>query len=197
MRAILGVVVYGALLLLTAGTDRAAAQQIVSEVRFGVLAHDVPFLGAHKEGGADLNGEIVFVSPIPDSAIANIPPLVRWMLQPRPNIGGDVNTAGATSQLYFGLVWTAPLAHDLFTRNDGLFLSLGLGPAFNNGKIATSQPDRKSLGSQVLFHPSVEFGYRFNRRYSVSLYYEHSSNAGLAQENEGLNNVGLRVGLAF
>ena len=89
------------------------------------------------------------------------------------------------------------MAHGLFTPDDGLFLSLGLGPAFNNGKIATSQPDRKSLGSQVLFHPSVEFGYRFNRRYSVSLYYEHSSNAGLAQENEGLNNVGLRVGLAF
>src|SRR5689334_7107404 len=88
---------------------------------------------------------VVFVSPIPDSAIANIPPLVRWVLQPRPNIGGDVNTAGATSQLYFGLVWTAPLAHDLFTPDDGLFLSLGLGPAFNNGHIATSQPDRKSL----------------------------------------------------
>src|SRR5690349_20270685 len=117
MRATLKAVAYGALLLLLAArTDRVAAQQIVSEVRLGVLAHDVSFLGTHREGGADLNGEILFVSPIPNSAITNIPPLVRWMLQPRPNIGGDVNTAGATSQLYLGLVWTAPLAHGLFTR---------------------------------------------------------------------------------
>jgi len=166
--------------MLAARTDHAVAQQIVSEVRTGVLAHDVGFLGTHKEGGADLNGEILFVSPIPNSAIANVPSLVRWMLQPRPNIGGDINTAGAASQLYLGLVWTAPLAHGLFTPSDGLFLSIGFGPAFNNGHITTSQPDRKNLGSHVPFHPSVEFDYRFNPRYSISLYYDHSSNAGLS-----------------
>lgn len=30
-----------------------------------------------------------------------------------------------------------------------------------------------------------------------TIYYEHSSNAGLARENQGLNNAGLRLGLAF
>lgn len=78
-----------------------------------------------------------------------------------------------------------------------MFLDLGFGPAFNNGLISTTDPDRKSLGSHTLFHGSLSIGYRFDRRYSVSLYFEHSSNAGLARENQGLDNAGVRLGLAF
>lgn len=185
----------GALLLAQIGV--AQAQQVVSEVRVGALAHDVPFLGEHKEPGADINGELLFVSPIPDSWVADVAPAWRWMLTPRINIGGDVNTSGATSQLYFGLTWTATLFNQVLTADDSLFLGVGFGPAFNNGHISTTDPNRKSLGSHVLFHPSIDIGYRFDKRWSVSIYYEHSSNAGLASQNEGLNNAGLRVGLAF
>jgi lipid A 3-O-deacylase len=193
--AIRTAVACGALLLAQIGA--AQAQQIVSELRMGVLAHDIGFLGEHKEQGADINAELLFVSPVPDSWVADVSPTWRWMLNPRINVGGDLNTAGATSQLYFGLSWTATLFNQVFTPNDSVFLGISFGPAFNNGHISTNDPDRKSLGSQVLFHPGVDIGYRINPRWSVSIYYEHSSNAHLAQENEGLNNAGLRVGLAF
>lgn len=185
----------GACLLVQIGA--AQAQQVVSEVRLGVLAHDIPFLGEHKEPGADINGELLFVSPVPDSWVADVSPALRWMLTPRVNIGGDVNTSGATSQLYFGLTWTATLFNQVLAPDDSVFLDISFGPAFNNGHIATSDPNRKSLGSHVLFHPGIDIGYRFNPRWSVSVYYEHSSNAGLADFNEGLNNAGLRVGLTF
>ncbi len=175
----------------------ASAQTILGELRAGVLAHDIPFLANQKEHGVDLNGEVLFVSPVPNGVVAGINPKFRWLLTPRPNFGIDVNTGGYTSQLYFGLTWTAELFSDVLWPHDCIFVSLGFGPAFNSGHTNTASSNHKSLGSNVLFHPSVEVGYWFNPRYSVSLYYEHSSNAGLASENEGLNNAGIRFGLGF
>ena len=178
-------------------TGRSPAQSIVSEVRLGVLDHDIGFLASHKEDGVDLNGEVLFVSPVPYNVVSSIDPRIRWLLTPRPDLGIDVNTAGNTSQLYFGLVWTAVLFKQVFLPNDHIFTSIGFGPAFNNGEHASSDSNHKSLGSNVLFHPSLEIGYWFNPHYSLSVYYEHSSNGGLADRNEGLNNAGIRFGLAF
>ncbi|MBV8094123.1 MAG: acyloxyacyl hydrolase [Acetobacteraceae bacterium] len=178
--------------------NTASAQwSIFSELELGVLAHDVPVLGSRKESGADLNGELRFVSPVPESLVSGIAPPFRWMLTPRPNIGGSVNTSGYTSQFYFGLTWTAELFKDVFRPEDGVFFGIGFGPAFNNGHISTISPSHKSLGSNVLFHPSLELGYRFDRPYSIEMYWDHSSNAGLATKNEGLNNLGIRFGIRF
>jgi lipid A 3-O-deacylase len=184
-----------ALPALVAGAP-ASAQGIVSELQMGVLAHDVPILGEQKEHGADINGEVLFVSPVPDAWLAGVSPALRWLLVPRPDIGLDVNTAGATSQLYLGLTWTADLFRDVFTPQDSVYFALGFGPAFNNGHIWGSS-GHAALGSNVLFHPSLELGYRFTPRYSVSLYFEHSSNGGLAERNDALNNLGVRFGLGF
>jgi lipid A 3-O-deacylase len=186
----------GFLLVMTyAGS--ASAQQIVSELRLGALAHDVPVLAGQKELGTDINGELLFVSPIPEHLVSGVSPALRWLLTPRPIVGIDANTSGATSQLYFGLAWSATLFGNVLIQSDSLFLGLGFGPAFNNGRVSTLSGGRKSLGSNVLFHESVELGDRFDPRHSVSLYFEHSSNAGLARENEGLDNAGIRFGLAF
>ena len=40
------------------------------ELKFGVLAHDVSFLGG-KEHGVDFNPEIVMPSPVPDAWAAS------------------------------------------------------------------------------------------------------------------------------
>lgn len=189
--------IYYVCALLAGLTGTSSAQSIVSEVRLGVLDHDIGFLASHKEDGVDLNGEVLFVSPVPNSAVSGINPKFRWLLTPRPNVGIDVNTAGNTSQLYFGLTWTAVLFKQVFLPNDHIFASIGFGPAFNNGEHVSNNSNHKSLGSNVLFHPSLEIGYWFNPRYSLSLYYEHSSNAGLSTRNEGLNNAGIRFGLGF
>ena len=96
-------------LLAVATIAPAAAQDIVSEVQMGVLAHDVPILGAQQEHGADINGELRFVSPVPGEWVAGVAPELRWLLTPRPNVAFDANTSGYTSQVYFGLTWTADL----------------------------------------------------------------------------------------
>lgn len=177
--------------------DHAAAQGLVSEVQMGVLAHDVPILGTQKEHGADINGEVRFVSPVPDRWVADVAPQYRWLLTPRPNVGMDANTSGYTSQAYFGLTWAADLFRGVLRPQDRVYFALGFGPAFNNGHIMTESGDHLSLGSHVLFHPSIEIGYWIDPHWSASLYFEHSSNAGLAEKNDGLDNLGIRLGLGF
>lgn len=184
-------------LLSVAGLASASAQSIVSEVRGGVLYHDVGIIGQQREHGVDLNGEVLFVSPVPDSLVAGIDPRFRWMLTPRINVGIDANTSGYTSQLYFGLTWTANLYYDVFRAQDHVSFSVGFGPSFNDGHITSSNGNHLSLGSNVLFHPSLELAYWFTPRYSASVYFDHSSNAGLASHNDGLSNLGVRIGVAF
>jgi lipid A 3-O-deacylase len=184
--------------LLTAfsAAPAASAQDIVSELKLGVLAHDVPILGDQREHGADINAELRFVSPVPDSWVADVSPAWRWMLDPRPNIGIDANDAGYTSQAYFGLTWTAVLWRGLFSPQDHIDFDFSFGPAFNNGHTSATA-SHASLGSNVLFHPSAELVYWFAPRGNVSIYFEHSSNAGLAYNNTGLDNLGVRLGVAF
>jgi hypothetical protein len=175
----------------------ASAQGIVSELQVGVLAHDVSILGKQREHGADINGELRFVSPVPDGWVAGTAPGWRWLVTPRPNVGFDANTSAYTSQIYFGFTWTVGLFRSVLRPQDHVSLALGFGPAFNTGHTVTASGNHKALGANVLFHPSVEIGYWLNLRYSISLYFEHSSNGGLAEQNAGLNNLGIRLGLGF
>ena len=169
---------------------------IFSEVRLGALAHDVAFAGG-KETGADLNGEVLFVSPLPDSFGADWPLWLQWVAHPRPHVGLDVNTAGQTSQLYAGLTWTATLFRDVLKPNDAIEFNYFFGPALNDGLRYTRRPDRKSLGSNVLFHLGFEVDYRITPAISLGIIYEHSSNAASVRENQGLNNIGMRLGYHF
>jgi lipid A 3-O-deacylase len=175
----------------------ARAQNITySEVKLGVLAHDVHFLGG-KESGVDINPEVIFQSPVADAWAVQVPPYLRWLVQPRPTIGGEINTSGFTDQGYLGLTWTWQLASDVLQPGDGITFGLFEGPGFNNGDIVATAPDRKSLGSHVLFREAAELGYRINPVWTVSLFIDHVSNAGLARQNESINDVGARLGIRF
>src|SRR5260370_28080534 len=59
----------------------------IDEVKLGVLAHDIRFLGNHVEPGADLNVEVLFPSPA----------LLRLLRAPRPHLALALNTAAATA----------------------------------------------------------------------------------------------------
>ena len=76
-------------------------------------------------------------------------------------------------------------------------LAIGFGPAYNTGRAHSTAGNRLSLGSNVLFHPSLELGYRITPQWSVSAYFAHSSNGGLAENNDGLDMLGVRAGLHF
>lgn len=154
---------------------------IISEVRVGVLAHDIPFIAADNiEGGVDLNAEILF------RPFGIFPK--NWNF--RPHIGVQVNTDDDTSQAYLGLTTTHYLTDTVWGAFSG-------GGAIHNGETTDFGEDRKAFGSQVLFRLALELGVDVTDHLSVSLYYDHESNAFLASENPGIDNVGARIGWKF
>lgn len=153
------------------------AAGLISEVRFGAFAHDVTY---NREPGVDLNGEILFRR-------LDFFDLVGTF---RPHLGGMINTAGATSQVYAGLSWTVDLTANLFVEG-------GVGGAIHTGELEANRADRKGLGSRVLFRVAGTIGWRFDEHHSLSATWGHISNADLADPNEGLDVVGLRYGYRF
>jgi lipid A 3-O-deacylase len=158
----------------------ASAGGFIAEIRGGLLAHNASHLLGYPSGedGLDGNLEVLFTParPLLGGAI-------------RPALGGTVSFAGNTSLAY------ADLRYERETPT-GMFFGLGIGAAVHDGSLH-ERGDRKALGSRVLFHVPLELGWRFDRHNSVSLYFEHVSNAGLADENEGMDNLGLRYGYRF
>jgi lipid A 3-O-deacylase len=175
----------------------APAQNLTySEVKLGILAHDVHFLGG-KEHGVDINPEIILQSPFSDAWAASLPWYLYWMAQPRPTVGGEINTSGFTDQAYLGATWTWQLASNLLRPGDGIALSYFFGPSFNDGDIIGRAANRKSLGSHVLFREALELGYRITPVYQISAFVDHVSNGGLAKQNQSINDVGVRFGVQF
>jgi len=171
-----------ALLAGFAGSGPAAAQEqaLGIEIRGGVLAHDVPGLwsGFNLERGVDINAEVLG---------RGLPFLFGGL---RPALGGSLNTSGFTSKAYLDARWE-------FTSASGLFFGTGLGAAVHDGLLAPTDPDRKALGSRVLFHIPVEVGLIFHERHSLSIFFEHMSNANTRPYNEGLDDIGVRYGYRF
>ena len=164
-----------------------APGQIIDEVKTGVLDHDIGFLTHHVEHGVDVNIEMLFTPPDLLSVIGS----------PRPHIGADINTAGATSDPYAGLTWGISLIQNLFHPGDSVFMTGSLGGAYQTGYIDNAPPERKRLGSPVLFRESAELGYQITPTISVSAILDHISNANLAQHNAGITSAGARLGFKF
>jgi lipid A 3-O-deacylase len=167
----------------------AARAGIVDEVKGGVLAHDIGFLGHHVEGGADIVGEVLFKSPDFLSIIGS----------PRPTIGGSVNTDGRTDYGYFDMTWTGTVWRPGLRDGDGVYVGGFLGGAVHDGKITgpSEQDGNKNLGTRALYHLGLMVGYHINPVYSVEIYFSHLSNADASSHNPGLNNLGLRAGFKF
>jgi hypothetical protein len=172
-----------AFLLAACGMAQPAfADGLVSEVKVGVLAHDVPDLWSgfqREEDSLDINAELL-LSP---SAI-----FLGGTL--RPALGASVNTAGDTSFAYIDARWQ-------YDFDGGLFFSTGVGGAVHDGDLELEDADRKALGSRILFHIPVELGYRIDDHNSLSVYFEHFSNGDAQDANEGLDNLGIRYGYRY
>lgn len=167
----------------TRRSDLSRADSFLSEIRVGLMAHDVgPFTvqTQREEGSVDLNAEFIFHSP----------DFLEVIGSPRPHLGTSINTAGDTSQLYGGLSYEWYLAGNFFAGLHG-------GGAVHNGETTNVSPNKKNLGCTTLFRGAVEVGYRFDDHHGVSLMLDHISNAYLCDTNEGLETVGLRYGYRF
>ena len=154
----------------------------LSELKAGVLIHDVGVFGRSEEDtNANLNGEILF----------NLKGRVwRRLLAPRPHVGVEINTGGDTSQAYTGLTWDFNLLGNGFGR-------WSMGAAVHDGKLRSNKLDEKELGSRVLFRFVLEFGLRMTEHHNVSILLSHISNGGIKDENEGIDNFGVRYGYRF
>lgn len=153
---------------------------ILSEVRVGVLAHDIGVFDSSREDGIDLNLAVYFVSPR----------LLDIVWSPRPHLGIAVNTAGDTSQIYGGLAWDWRFWEPFFVEGT-------LALAVHDGKLNNRFSDRKALGCRVLFRESVSLGARILKRHSISLQFAHISNANLCGHNTGLDTFGIQYGFRF
>jgi lipid A 3-O-deacylase len=170
--------------------DAALAQQnLVDEIRFGVYDHDTDLIGSKKESGADLIVEVL------SRRIASL----DFIGGPRFLIGGAINTAGRTNQIYIGLARSWELFEGVFNPGDAVYLEGTLGGSWNDGKLdvlgTPEEENWKSHGSRFLFRENIAIGYRFNAKWSVALNLNHISNAGLADPNEGMNDIGLTVNM--
>lgn len=153
----------------------------VDEIRVGLLYHDLGLWGGSgKEGGFDLNGELIF-SPSLE--------LLSGIL--RPNLGFSLNSEGNTSMIYGGALWE-------YRWPRGYFFDLGLGMAAHNGETDGGNVDEMNqLGSTVLFRTTFEMGFTIGDHHLISLMFDHISNLYLVDPNEGLDTLGLRYGYRF
>jgi len=161
----------------------------IDEGKFGVLAHDVRVFGLGRRGepGADVNVEVLFTAPA----------FLKFLWSPRPHLGFSVNTAGATDYAYTGLTWSGRPWRSLLALPEALFIAGSFGGAIHDGHLNTAPPERKHLGSRLLFRESAEVGDQLTRGLSVSVLFDHVSNGGLAHYNQSLNNLGARIGITF
>ena len=164
-----------------------AADGIIDELKVGVLDHVATIGGHHKEPGADINGEVLFTSPS----------FLDLIWSPRPHLGTDINTDGKTSQFYFGLTWRLLHFTQIFNDNDGVYFLGSLGGAVHDGHLTGGGTQDKQLGSRILFRESIDLGYEFYKRQSISVFLDHISDAGLTKQNEGITNIGVRYGYGF
>lgn len=182
MRLRLCLALVAAAMLLLEPALPALADGLIDELKIGVLAHDVPDLwsGFRAEpSSADINIEALFTP-----SVAFLGGTIR------PALGASINTEGYTSNVYLDARWQLEMG-------SGIFLGLGVGGTVHNGQLNLEDWNKKALGSRVLFHIPVELGYRFDEHDSVSIYFEHMSNAYTVDPNEGMDRLGVRYGYRF
>jgi lipid A 3-O-deacylase len=186
-----------ALTLAVSGAFAGTAQARVDELRIGVVQHNIRTedgdLKSPKEGGPNIEGEVVFKSP----------DMFKIVGSPRPYLMASVNTQGETSFAAIGVYWRLALGpkwafepgfgyavHD--GEND---IPLGLSPAQREAFKAQHQ----LLGSRDLFRTSFALEREINPRFSTQLYYEHLSHGEVLGHgrNQGLDEAGLRFIIRF
>lgn len=185
-------------------STRNTTKSIISEFIGGAWIHD-PGENNKESDSWNFNTQIVFTK-IRLFKFSNR--FLRFPAEPRPLIGGSVNGEGKTHTVYGGLSW----AHQF--RN-GQFFNLSLGGTYHTGNLeqATRQcsagegcvlPGNRAyvntreptLGSAVLFREALDLGYRIGP-HGLSLFMSHISNAGLDNDNDGMNFVGMRYSFAI
>ena len=168
-------------LLLAPALALLPAPATAGEIFGGLYVHgvDTPLtLGGDPEDGVDVQlgwrGDRIGATPL------------------QPYVLGALNTAGDTNYAAVGL--SAKFG-------DRVYIRPGLGLAVHTGSTADfDNPlnDRVEFGSRILFAPEVGIGVRVSPRITAEASWIHLSHATLfGGQNPGIDNIGVRVNLAF
>ncbi len=119
---------------------------------------------------------------------------MKYILSPRPHVGLSANVTEDTDQIYTGLTWE----WNPFSK---FIIDFSFGFSLHNGHLHNDAGDEgrfREFGCRVLFRESLELGYRFYDRHLVSVMWDHISHGGICDdENEGMDNLGMRYGYMF
>ena len=109
---------------------------------------------------------------------------------PSPYVFVAVNTAGDAHYAAAGISWR--IGRTVYVRP-------GIGLAVHTGDVRVDPAEpRRALGSRILFEPELAVGVQVSERISVEASLVHLSNAGLlANQNPGIDNVGVRLNYRF
>jgi lipid A 3-O-deacylase len=173
------------------GTEAAAAaatgERFYDELRGGLLDHDTGVFDSSVEDGIDVNIELLFGPSAFLGAIGS----------PRPHIGASINTSNDTSQAYFGVTWDWMMFDQSDGSADGLFFEASVGGALHDGETDDNDSDSRNLGCRIVPRGALAFGYAWDAHYRVMLGIDYITDAGICGGEDGLANVGLRVGYKF
>jgi hypothetical protein len=157
-----------------------------SEVRLGAAFWALDGRERIHEDGVFIQGQ-VFLNPVLkpfDNFFADV------LLRPRPHLGTSISTAGETNQVFAGVTWTLPLG-------EVLFLEANFGATLHDRGLDLGHEDGAQLGCHLLFREGAGVGVNLGPRWNVVASVDHSSNAGLCEDNDGLTHAGTSVGYRF
>lgn len=110
----------------------------------------------------------------------------------QPYVFGALNTAGDTNYAVAGL--SAKFGDRLYVR-PGLGLAVHTGSA---AKFDNPFNDKVEFGSRILFAPELGVGVRVSPRVTAEASWVHLSHGTIfGRQNPGIDNIGVRVNLAF
>ncbi len=116
---------------------------------------------------------------------------LKWIGNPRLELGGLINLAGRESIAHAALNWQIPVFDTPF------FVELAAGGGIHNGAVEADWPLR-DMGCSYGFHYSYGVGATYENFVGV-LKLSHISQAGLCSQefNQGLNMIGFVAGYKF
>jgi Lipid A 3-O-deacylase (PagL) len=164
-----------------------ARAEIVDQVWIGGYAHDITDWGLRKEGNtADVQLEV-------DTAQ---PDILRFLGAPHLNATLALNTAGKTDFGSVGLAWDRRLWGSLYGS-----LQFGIGDSDGVTGPSSDPKDRNRLllGSKLLFREAGGLNWRMKNHWLIGVQYVHASNGLILghRYNEGINDLGIRIGYRF
>jgi len=183
--------------IFVAGLCLPASAQFVEEVRFGVAQHNICVVSedifdcdnADKEDGVNVTVELVFASP----------DFLSWAFEPRPFVTGSLNTAGDTSYVGGGLMWTIKFA-DRWAFEPSFAYAVHDGASQNPFPLSTPENAAFSannvlFGSDDLFRTGLALSRQMGENWGIQLQYDHLSHGEILgdEPNQGLDNFGVRV----